>query len=369
MPCRLPITEPTASVFCFLTAGNPTDRRSDPGRRSGTSGRRGQSRLAIRDLDKAVEKYFGEALASSTKRSYQAGQKRYLDFCDNFGLPPFPVNEPTLCYFAAYLGEEGLMATSIKCYLSSIRQLQLSLGMPEVSITAMPRLKQILKGVGVARGKEGRSTQRKRPITPTILRHILSLKCDKEFGGPTWEMFWGACCLAFFGFLRAGEVVPPSTQGYDPRYHLNFADLSANHKSHPTVIHVHIKASKTDPYRRGTTVVMGETKKDLCPVAALLGYLRTRGSGAGPLFKFKDGRILTKPTLVKWVQRALARLGYDEKGYSGHSFRVVAATTAASVGIQDSIIKAMGRWESTAYLLYIRIPAEDLQRVANQLLD
>lgn len=325
--------------------------------------------MEVSHLDTAVQKYFGEALATSTKKTYQAGQKRYLDFCKKFNVTPFPVNEAGLCYFVAYLGEEGLMASSIKGYLSSIRQMQISMGMPEVSMAGMPRLKQIVKGVGVVRGKEGRTTHQKRPITPTILRQMLTLRGDRELNGSDWELLWGACCLAFFGFLRAGELLAPSEQAFNPSYHLNLADLSADHKSDPSIIHVRIKASKTDPFHRGTTVILGKTGKDLCPIVALINFLRVRGKDPGPLFRRRNGRPLTKPAFVKWVQRALGKLGYDQKGFSGHSFRVGAATTAAKAGIQDSIIKAMGRWESTAYLLYIRIPAGDLQQVASKLLD
>ena len=78
-------------------------------------------------------------------------------------IHPFPVNEPILCYFAAYLGEQGLMASILKSYLSSIRQLQISLGLPEMALASMPRLKQIIKGVGVARGKEGKAPQKNDP--------------------------------------------------------------------------------------------------------------------------------------------------------------------------------------------------------------
>ena len=38
------------------------------------------------------------------------------------------------------------------------------------------------------------------------------------------------------------------------------------------------------------------------------------------------------------------------------SFRIGAATTAASQGIQDSVIKMLGRWQSSAYILYICTP-------------
>ena len=116
-------------------------------------------------------------------------------------------------------------------------------------------------------------------------------------------------------------------------------------------------------------MVLGRTGKDLGPVKALLNYLQVRGMEPGPLFHHNDGRVLLKPIFIRWVQQALAKLGYDQKEFTGHSFRVGAATTAAKMGIQDSLIKALGRWESSAYLLYIHIPAGDLQQVASKILD
>ena len=53
--------------------------------------------------------------------------------------------------------------------------------------------------------------------------------------------------------------------------------------------------------------------------------------------------------------------------YAGHSFRIGAATTAAAAGVEDSIIKTLGRWESAAYLLYLRIPRERLAALSKLL--
>jgi hypothetical protein len=39
--------------------------------------------------------------------------------------------------------------------------------------------------------------------------------------------------------------------------------------------------------------------------------------------------------------------------YSGHSFRVGAATTAARAGLCQATIKMLGRWESSAYKRFI----------------
>ena len=46
------------------------------------------------------------------------------------------------------------------------------------------------------------------------------------------------------------------------------------------------------------------------------------------------------------------------RNFAGHSFRAGAATTAAMVGINNAMIQTFGRWHSTAYLLYTRIPGK-----------
>ncbi|XP_071112966.1 uncharacterized protein [Haliotis cracherodii] len=52
--------------------------------------------------------------------------------------------------------------------------------------------------------------------------------------------------------------------------------------------------------------------------------------------------------------RVLTLTGYNSADYSGHSFRIGAATTAATVHIEDHLIKTMGRWTSDCYAKYIR---------------
>ena len=50
----------------------------------------------------------------------------------------------------------------------------------------------------------------------------------------------------------------------------------------------------------------------------------------------------------------------DTRHYSGHSFRIGAATAAAQAGLEDSTIQLLGRWSSGAFLRYIRMPREQL---------
>ena len=53
--------------------------------------------------------------------------------------------------------------------------------------------------------------------------------------------------------------------------------------------------------------------------------------------------------------------------FSSHSFRIGAATVAARDGIPDHLIRALRRWTSNAYQLYIRTPSEALASLSLQL--
>ena len=62
-----------------------------------------------------------------------------------------------------------------------------------------------------------------------------------------------------------------------------------------------------------------------------------------------------------WAKlETLQRAGVDQSKYCGHSFRIGAATTAATKGVEDCIIKILGRWKSLAYLQYVRLSREQL---------
>ena len=112
---------------------------------------------------------------------------------------------------------------------------------------------------------------------------------------------------------------------------------------------------------------VGRTDSDLGPVAALLSYLQCSGAAPGPLFMFTSGRLLTRKRFVELVRAALALTDVDQRKYCGHSFRIGAATTAAARGVEGSVIKTLGRWESAAYCRYVRLPREQLTGYAGTL--
>jgi len=252
----------------------------------------------------------------------------------------------------------------MKSYLAAVRHGQIAVGLGDPMMGRMPRLQYVVKGA--QRSLSGRPKRTRLPITPEILRRMRS----------SWEqlpsrddavMLWAASALCFFGFLRMGEAVVPSDSGYDPRFHLSHGDVRINNIQNPSWLAVTIKRSKTDQFAKGVTLSIGATGTDLCPVAAMLAYLAQRGNTPGPIFIFSDRRLLTRDHFVTCIRAALEKAGIDASLYAGHSFRVGAATTAAQRGLQDSLIKTLGRWQSSAYMVYIRTPHSTLISVARSL--
>ena len=163
----------------------------------------------------------------------------------------------------------------------------------------MPRLEYITKGVKRADSeKPSTGTRTRLPITSSIL---LRLKEVWEKSPVTEDtlMIWAACTLAFFGFLRIGEMTVHKLQSYDPTVHLSIPDVVFDHPSTPTAMFVTIKSSKTDPFRKGVTLALGRTNRPLCPVAAMAAYLQQRGHSLGPLFCFKNGEPLTRKKVYR----------------------------------------------------------------------
>ncbi len=89
-------------------------------------------------------------LAKSTRRTYSALQRKFLDFCYKFGFindsgSPLPVNENTLMHFAAHLSRT-LKASSIKVYLSGVRSMHIEHGFHNPLENCF-RLERVLRGI------------------------------------------------------------------------------------------------------------------------------------------------------------------------------------------------------------------------------
>ena len=75
---------------------------------------------------------------------------------------------------------------------------------------------------------------------------------------------------------------------------------------------------------------------------------RPKGDSTSPLFVHADGSPVTMVQFVRLVKRTLHMGIIDQSGYSGHSFRIGAASYVSKTGVPAYFIKMLGRWESEA---------------------
>ncbi len=231
-------------------------------------------------------------------------------------------------------------------------------------ICQMPKLEQVTKGIKLVQARAtSLSRSPKMPVTPSLLRRLKQV-WQGEGNQADCGMLWAACTMCFFGFFRSGEITVPSAGSFCPKTHLTFEDVTVDSRQAPTLLRIRLKTSKTDFFRVGVDVFIGKTDNELCPVAAVLAFMVSRGNGPGPFFRFQDGSPLTRPRLVAEVKRTLEKAGMDSRAYSGHSFR---SGAAARQGVEDSTIKMLGRWRSSAYQLYVRTLREQLAAFSKEL--
>lgn len=263
-----------------------------------------------------------------------------------------PASEETLIRFCAHLADT-LHHSSIKVYLSAVRSLHIEEGLPDPLVGCL-QLQRILRGI---KRHKGSNQPKRQPITSDLM---LIIHRSLDFSVHNHTMLWAACCVGFFGFLRTGDFTVNSP--FDPAIHLTVNNIQADSLSDPKSFRIHIKCSKMDPFRQGCYIYIGTGKQDLCPVHALVQFLHLHGSALGPLFLLSDGT----PLSCQWLASSIRSTGVLGC-FSGHSFCIGAATSAASRGVPDHLIKTLGRWSSDTYHLYIRTLVNTIISMASQL--
>ena len=128
----------------------------------------------------------------------------------------------------------------------------------------------------------------------------------------------GTC---FFGFFRSGEICGPTavSEGLGPTTELSVDSIAIDSIRDPRSVRIHLRRSKTDPFREGASISLPRTNDDLCPMAALLSWLVHRGNSPGPLFRLQSGAPLTRPRLVIELRKVLGEVGLEAEHFSGHT--------------------------------------------------
>ena len=145
---------------------------------------------------------------------------------------------------------------TIKLYFSRIRHAQIALGLPgPFANTSFPRLEYIIKGIKRSQAESGQILHPRLPITLPILHQLFKVwreSCDRDA-----SMLQVACCLGFFKFLSAVEFTVPSWEKFETGAHLTISDVAVGSHNDPSILRIHIKKSRTDPFRKGVHIYLG----------------------------------------------------------------------------------------------------------------
>jgi len=263
-----------------------------------------------------------------------------------------------------------LRYSTIRVYLHGIATTQQELGYPN-PLSQSPLVWRMFRAI---KRIQGQQVVRKRlPITIKILSQIDHLfDTSKEIDLCMRAAMWLGTC----GLLRAGEFTTKATTNNTLKYqHLTFYDknnlaldpFTLTNDELPHYMSIQLEQSKTDPFRLGTSVIVGNPRA----IKYMLEYLRFRKSSLArqPLFAGEDGQALRASALVTFTQSLIQRANIPNAHFFlGHSFRKGGATSLHEAGHPDSLIKMMGRWASFAFATYIDTPLHMLIAAGRSLL-
>lgn len=248
--------------------------------------------------------------------------------------------------FISYLSWEGYAGATISTYISGIAFGMQTLGWPDVTHCFI--IRRLVDG---CRRKHARRDTRC-PITLPILKRIINSLAHVCTTSYESALFQAAFLVAFFGFLRVGELTVNSRHG---PISLSEGDVHIRGLGRHEKMHVTIQRSKTDQAGRGCCIVIPPNDMaHLCPIHAVSAYLALRSPLGIAFFRHFDSHPLTRHEFNAMLKRAITFLGLPVAFFSSHSFRIGAATSAAMAGVPDVCIQNMGRWASNTHRRYIR---------------
>ena len=162
------------------------------------------------------------------------------------------------------------------------------------------------------------------PITLPILRQIIASFQSTTGSAYQLQMLTAMCSLAFFAFLRLGEI---TVNGRDHPNLIRLPQLQrlVNEKGQVTALQLTILKYKHSTGGCPFTIYIYK-EGSCCPVQALLDFVSTQGSFNGPLFCWPDGAPITRSFFVELLNRALRFCNLDPGLYKSHSFRIGAAS-------------------------------------------
>ncbi|CAG2220652.1 unnamed protein product [Mytilus edulis] len=170
---------------------------------------------------------------------------------------------------------------------------------------SMVRLSLFLKSV---KRSQKQSVRPRFPITSDILKQMC-VKLKRGFFSEFIDlMLETVCIVAFHGFLRCGEFTVDNASNFDSESNLCVSDVTF----YEDFAILHLKQSKTDPFRKGIDIQLHRLNNILCPYTTLKHNLQIRSVKgkcelSDPLFINENFSALERKFFITNLKRIFIR--------------------------------------------------------------
>ena len=250
-------------------------------------------------------------------------------------LPASPYH---VIYFISHLFNKGLAASTILSKMSAISYIHKLRFQRDIMSHFL--IEKCLAGVK----RLAPSSDQRLPITLPILEKM-GAHCLHVTKNPyNRKLLHAMLMLGFHGFLRPGEMTMSKNNILFENVELcplNVSITFSSYKHH---------------YGSPITIIVPAQGGPTCPIPSLQAYLTARGSSPGPLFVYADGHPVPYIQFKQWFSDLLI-ICCIKGHFNPHSLRIGAATLSIAKGYASSLVQQMGRWRSSAYLRYVRLPS------------
>ena len=291
-------------------------------------------------------------LTPASRQLYKRAFNLYAQFYHKYFQANFqiPISSEDLALFISYLHANKYAAATVSSYISALGYVHRLKAMPD------PTASFIIKRLLRCAHRTASKTDSRLPITECILHKLV--ESLPFVTGTHYDMvlFRSMFLLAFFAFLRIGEITVGKTSPKNTIQY-NTVKLFAR-KTVPSRLELVMYDFKWQKSHRPTilSIPCNASNPSICPVKSLAEYRSLRGNSEGPLFCYPPNKGISRAYFNQILHKAVLFAGYDPNKYKSHSFRIGAATKAASLGFSELDIQHMGRWGSnSAYKKYVRI--------------
>ena len=256
-----------------------------------------------------------------------------------------PISIQSISNFIAYLHIQNLSGSTIRSIISALNYTHRLSGGFDISQSFL--IQKLFTGLR----KMAPTCDNRLPISDSILVKLCSALQHMDLCPYRILLFQSMFKLAFYGFLRVGEITVNSTTKINPNL-LRLSSIAINQQS--MKVSISFFAYKHKSTMQPFVLDIQSDLSEGSLLITLLRYLSLRGFVAGPLFILKSGPI-TRSNFNGVLARALVFIGLDTDRFKSHSFRIGAATHSFLKGFSTQHIQLMGRWKSNAFAKYLRV--------------